>query len=47
VELNKLYCFGGPDRFLTACGNQNEARQEIGLTAENITAKILQVISEK
>ena len=47
VDLNKLYCFGGPDRFLTACGSQNEARQEIGLTAENITAKIFQIISEK
>lgn len=46
VDLNKLYCFGGPDRFLTACGNQNEARQEIGLTAENITAIILQVINK-
>tara|TARA_Y100000031_G_scaffold156293_1_gene210290 strand:+ start:47 stop:985 length:939 start_codon:yes stop_codon:yes gene_type:complete len=40
IDLRKLYCFGGPDRFLTACGNQEEARQEIGLTTENIIEKI-------
>ena len=36
VNLNKIICIGGPDKFLTSCGNQEEARKFIGLTAENI-----------
>lgn len=35
-NLNKIICIGGPDKFLTSCGNQEEARKFIGLTAENI-----------
>jgi transketolase len=41
VDLSKLICIGGPDRFLFACGDQKEAREQLGLTAENITDKIL------
>jgi transketolase len=41
ADLRKLICIGGPDRFLFACGDQKEAREQLGLTAENITYKIL------
>lgn len=41
ADLRKLICIGGPDRFLFACGDQKEARHQLGLTAENITEKIL------
>ena len=40
-ETKKLMRFGGPDRFLSAVGNQVSARDEIGLTAEHISSKIL------
>ena len=33
--------FGGPDKFLTGCGNQNEARKFIGLTFQNISSQII------
>ena len=36
VNLNKIISIGGPDKFLTSCGNQREARKLVGLTAENI-----------
>jgi transketolase len=41
VDMRNLICIGGPDRFLFACGDQKEAREQLGLTAENITDKIL------
>jgi transketolase len=41
VDLGKLICIGGPDRFLFACGDQKDAREQVGLTADNITEKIL------
>ncbi len=41
VDLNKLVCVGGPDRFLSACGDQEEARTLLELTPEKITQKIL------
>ena len=41
VDLRKLIRFGGPDRFLTGCGNQREARSLLGLTAEHISEQIL------
>jgi transketolase len=41
VDLSKLMRFGGPDRFLFACGGQKQARKLTGLTSENITQKIL------
>jgi transketolase len=41
VDLRKLIRFGGPDRFLTGCGHQREARSLLGITAENISEQIL------
>ena len=40
VDLRKLLCIGGPDRFLSACGDQEEARILLGLTPAIITQKI-------
>ena len=36
--------FGGPDKFLTGCGNQIEARKLIGLTSKKICAQILKIL---
>ena len=36
--------FGGPDKFLTGCGNQIEARKLIGLTSKKICNKILKTL---
>ncbi|MGD9973851.1 MAG: transketolase family protein [Desulfatirhabdiaceae bacterium] len=44
VDLKKLRCFGGPDRFLSACGNQNQARVALGLDAEAITRQLLKLM---
>jgi transketolase len=41
ADLNKLVCVGGPDRFLSACGDQEEARMLLGLTPEKISQQIL------
>jgi len=41
VDLRKLIRFGGPDLFLSACGDQNDARSLIGLTVNNISEQIL------
>ena len=41
AELGKLIRLGGPDRFLSACGDQSEARALIGLTPEKISQQIL------
>lgn len=41
VDLSKLICIGGPDRFLVACGDQKEARTMLGLTSEKISQQIL------
>ena len=38
--------FGGPDKFLTGCGNQNEARKFIGLTFQNISSQIIKKIKK-
>ena len=40
VDLGKLLCVGGPDRFLSGCGDQDEARVMLGLTANEITSQI-------
>ncbi len=40
IDLRKLLCFGGPDRFLVACGQQQEARDSIGLNVETICASV-------
>jgi transketolase len=42
VDLRKLIRVGGPDWFLSACGNQGEARALLGMTAEQITQKIME-----
>lgn len=41
---NKTICFGGPDKFLSACGNQTEAREYIGISVENISKKIIKFL---
>lgn len=41
VDLRKLICIGGPDRFLFACGDQDEARAMLGLTPKRISEQIL------
>lgn len=41
VDLRKLVCVAGPDRFLSACGNQQQARTEIGMTTDAIVARVL------
>jgi transketolase len=41
VDLSKLICIAGADRFLSACGNQKQARELLGLTAESASQKIL------
>lgn len=40
ADLSKLLCVGGPDRFLSACGDQEEVRILLGLTPTAITQKI-------
>lgn len=42
VDLRKLRCFGGPDRFLSACGNQQQARVAIGLETATIVQNLVQ-----
>ena len=41
-DASKVIRFGGPDKFLTGCGNQKEARRLIGLDSKKISIKILQ-----
>jgi transketolase len=40
VDLGKLLCVGGPDRFLSGCGDQDEARAMLGLTANEVASQI-------
>jgi transketolase len=40
VDLRKLICIAGPDRFLSACGSQTQARIEIGLTTADVVARV-------
>jgi len=40
-DTRNLLRFGGPDKFLTGCGNQIEARKLIGLTSKKICNQIL------
>ena len=42
VDLRKLIRIGGPDRFLSGCGDQEEARVMLGLTAQNVSRQILE-----
>ncbi|BAZ91304.1 MAG: transketolase [Cyanobacteria bacterium REEB494] len=41
VDLRKLRCFAGPDRFLSACGDQIEARTAIGLDSAKIVQSLV------
>jgi transketolase len=41
VDLRKLIRIGGPDRFLSGCGDQEEARAMLGLTAQSVSQQIL------
>jgi transketolase len=40
VDLSKLLCVAGPDRFLSGCGEQAEARAMLGLTADQVVRRI-------
>ena len=40
-DTKNVLRFGGPDKFLTGCGNQIEARKLIGLTSKKICNQIL------
>jgi transketolase len=42
VDLRKLMRIGGPDQFLSGCGDQEEARAMLGLTAQNVSRQILE-----
>lgn len=42
VDLRKIRCFAGPDRFLSACGNQQQARMLIGLDTGGIVQNLLE-----
>jgi transketolase len=46
VDLDKLIRIGGPDRFLYACGDQQEARAMLGLTPQEISRQILDRLNE-
>lgn len=46
MDLRKLHCFGGLDKFLTSCGNQQQARDEIGLNSLSISKNILEFLSK-
>ena len=41
AALDKLICIGAPDRFLSACGDQDQARAMYGLVPEKIAQRIL------
>jgi transketolase len=42
MPLDKLLCIGAPDRFLSACGDQDQARALYGLVPEKICERILE-----
>jgi hypothetical protein len=41
VDTRKVLRIGGPDRFLSGCGDQQEAREMLGLTPQQISRQIL------
>ncbi len=43
-DTRKFIRFGGPDKFLTGCGNQYDARELIGLSKKNIINNIKQAL---
>lgn len=42
LDLGKVMCVGGPDRFLSGCGEQDEARELLGLTSESICQQVME-----
>jgi len=44
VDLRKLCCFAGADRFLSACGNQQQARESLGLTVSQIVHRLIELV---
>ena len=46
-DSRKVLRFGGPDKFLTGCGNQNEARNLIGLNAKKISSQVIDKLKKK
>lgn len=42
VALDKLVCIGAPDRFLSACGDQDQARALYGLVPDKISERVLE-----
>jgi transketolase len=44
LDVRKICCFGGPDQFLTACGNQQQAGDQIGLNAATITHGLVKAL---
>jgi transketolase len=46
VDLRKLLCIAGPDRFLSSCGDQQEARAAIGMTAADIAPWVLDLLGQ-
>lgn len=44
VDLRKLHCFGTPDRFLAACGQQHQARAALGLEPVAINQRLLRTL---
>lgn len=42
VALDKLICIGAPDRFLSACGDQDQARALYGLVPDKISERVLE-----
>jgi transketolase len=47
ADVRKLMRFGGPDRFLFACGDQHEAREALGLTPEHISRRVLDRLNKQ
>ena len=45
-DTKNVLRFGGPDKFLTGCGNQTEARKFIGLTSKKICDRILKILKQ-
>jgi len=46
LDTKNVLRFGGPDKFLTGCGNQTEARKFIGLTSKKICDRILKILKK-
>ena len=42
VALDKLVCIGAPDRFLSACGDQDQARTLYGLVPDKVCERVLE-----